>query len=270
MSIIEEASLHFSYPGGVEALRGVDLRIEPDTAVAIVGQNGSGKTTLVKHFNALLHQNSGSVTVFGESTEKKEPADLAAKVGFVFQNPDDQVFTDSVWKEMCFGPLNLGLPEKEIEERANAALAVVGLTKFKDIHPYDLTITERKLVCLASILAMDPEVIILDEPTTAQDQWGVLRLAEIIQELRSRKKTIITITHDMNFVGQSFQRTIAMRYGEVILDGETGDVFSHPEELMTTYVRPPSMMMLAQSLGLPNHTLTIEQFVAYIEEHRKV
>jgi len=270
MSMIEVKDLHFTYPAGVEALRGVNLTIEPDTAVAIVGQNGSGKTTLVKHFNALLHQSSGTVSVFGESTANREPADLAAKVGFVFQNPDDQVFTDSVWKELSFGPRNLGLSEKEIEERANAALAVVGLIKFKDIHPYDLTITERKLVCLASILAMDPDVIILDEPTTAQDQWGVIRLAEIIRELRSRKKAVITITHDMNFVGQSFERTVVMRYGEVILDGETGDVFSHPQELMTTYVRPPSMMMLAQSLGVLTHTLTIDQFVSYVREHRKV
>ncbi len=189
--------------------------------VGIIGRNGSGKTTLVKHMNGLLKPASGRMLVNGEPTGDKEPSELAATVGLVFQNPDDQIFSTRVYDEVAFGPRNMGCSETEIKSRVQEVLELVHLDKYQELHPYDLTITERKLLCLASILAIRPSVIVLDEPTTAQDQMGVRQLGQIVSALLASGKTVVTITHDMDFVAEFFDRTVVMRQGEVILDGPT-------------------------------------------------
>ncbi len=267
MTLLEVKELHFAYPGGVRALNGVDLSIAAGESVAVIGRNGSGKTTLVKHFNGLLQATAGSVLLNGEPTAGKEPAELAPVVGLVFQNPDDQIFSTRVWDEVAFGPHNLGLSGDETSARVEQALAMVGLRAAKDVHPYDLTITERKLLCLASILAMRPAVVVLDEPTTAQDQLGVRQLGAIIGNLLADGHTVVSITHDMDFVAECFARTVVMRQGQVILDGATEEVFAQPELLLTTYVRPPAMAQLAHRVGAPRSAITVPRMRDWVVSH---
>jgi energy-coupling factor transport system ATP-binding protein len=264
MALIEAKEVEFSYPNGVRALKGVSLTITQGEMVAIIGQNGSGKTTLVKHMNGLLKPLAGVMLVDGQPTTKKEPSQLAALVGIVFQNPDDQIFSTNVWNEVTFGPKNLKLAEAEIKERAMSALEMVKLDKEIKTHPYDLTITERKLLCLASIVAMRPKALILDEPTTAQDQVGVLRLGEIIRSLSSQGTTVITITHDMNFVAEFFARTVVMRQGLKILDGPTQDVFIERELLLSTYVVPTPIALLGQEIGADKEVITVSKMVDWV------
>jgi len=264
MAIIQAKDLHFEYPGGIRALNGVNLSIEKGEGVAIIGRNGSGKTTLVKHMNGLLKPSQGCMLVNGEPTTDREPAELAPTVGLVFQNPDDQIFSTKVSDEVAFGPKNLGYSEAEMRARVEEALAIVDLQKCKDLHPYDLTITERKLLCLASILAMKPEVVVLDEPTTAQDQLGVRQLGAIVMSLLANGITVVTITHDMDFVAEFFARTVVMRKGEVILDGATPDVFAEPDLLMTTYVKPSAMAQLAREVGADRNAITVTRMVDWV------
>lgn len=265
MPLIEIRELAFSYPNGIQALRGVNLTIEDGESVGIVGRNGSGKTTLVKHFNALFTPQSGSVLVEGQRTVDREPADLAAIIGLVFQNPSDQIFKSRVWDEVAFGVRQLGFDGSELESRVSAALAMIDLEWAADDHPYDLTLTDRKLICLASILAGEPKIVVLDEPTTAQDQQGVLRLLDIIHQLLDQGRTVITITHDMDFVAEAFERTVAMRDGQIILDGPTTEVFRQPEVLETTYVKPPAMSRLGQHLGIADSILTTDAMADWVD-----
>jgi len=264
MTLLQVEELCFAYPGGVQALNGVNLSIAAGEGVAIIGRNGSGKTTLVKHFNGLLQPSAGRVLVNGEPTAGREPAELAPAIGLVFQNPDDQIFSTRVWDEVAFGPRNLGCSPEEIDERVQQALQLVGLSAAREEHPYDLTITERKLLCLASILAMRPSVIVLDEPTTAQDQLGVRQLGAIISTLLAEGRTVISITHDMDFVAECFARTVVMRQGQVVLDGPTAEVFAQPEVLMTTYVKPPAMSELAREIGAPASAITVTRMLDWI------
>jgi energy-coupling factor transport system ATP-binding protein len=266
MPLLECRDLVFSYPNGVQALAGVTLSVEPGESVAIVGRNGSGKTTLVKHWNGLLTPQLGTVWVDQQAVAGREPADLAPLVGLVFQNPSDQIFQSRVTEEVSFGLRQLGLRGTELAQRAGAALAETGLEWAADLHPYDLTLTERKLVCLASVLAMNPKMVILDEPTTAQDQYGVLRLIEIIGHRRARGQTIVTITHDMDFVAEAFERTVVMREGRIVLDGPTVEVFAQPNVLASTYVKPSAMSRLAQQLGLPAELMTVERMADWAQE----
>lgn len=266
MEIIKTRDLHFSYPGDIHALKGVNLSIDYGESVAIIGRNGSGKTTLVKHMNGLLKPSMGEIRINGESIIDKEPAELAPIVGLVFQNPDDQLFSTKVWDEVAFGPRNFGLEEAEIKSRVEEALSIVELSDARDFHPYDLTLTDRKMLCLASILAMKPKAIILDEPTTAQDQLGVRRLGKIITKLLDDSITIITITHDMDFVSEIFQRTVVMRMGEIILDGPTYEVFTEKELLNSTYVKPPALVQLAEEIKADPKIMTLDDLENWLIE----
>ena len=201
---IEVEDLYFSYPSGVEALRGVRLEIESGQKVAIIGQNGSGKTTLVKHLNGLLRPTRGAVRIGDWVTTGRSVAQLAARVGYVFQNPDDQLFKGAVHDEIRFGPANLGWPAKQIESQVQAAANLLGLAGRLEINPYDLSPTWRKRVAMAAVLAMNTPIVVLDEPTTGQDYHSVQELAEILSTLHGQGKTIIAISHDIDFVAEHF------------------------------------------------------------------
>ena len=207
------------YPGGVEAVRGVSLAIEPGEAVAVLGQNGSGKTTLVKHLDGLLRPDAGRVLLDGAPTDDRSVAELARTVGFVFQNPDDQLFERSVEREVAFGPRNLGVAPGDIAALVTRSLAAVGLASERTTNPYDLDLSRRKLVALAGILAMDPAVLVLDEPTTGQDADGVERIGAIIEAFRGAGRSVVAVTHDMEFAARHFTRIVVMRAGEVVADG---------------------------------------------------
>ena len=249
---IELDDVRFSYPGGVEALRSVSLRIEPGETVAIVGQNGSGKTTLVKQLNGLLRPTSGRVLLGGTDSASEPISRIAELVGFVFQSPDDQLFERSVEREVSFGPRRMGLSAETLTRLVDQALELAGLSGARTTNPYDLDLSTRKLVGLASVLATDPSVVVLDEPTTGQDGPGVARVGRIVDALREAGKSVVAITHDMEFAAAHFGRIVVMRRGEVAADGPRSSVFgpANLELLASTGLRPPPAARVAAAMGL--------------------
>jgi energy-coupling factor transport system ATP-binding protein len=269
VSVSEDAALRvenvtFAYPAGVEALHDVSLSVAPGEAVGIIGENGAGKTTLVKHLNGLLKPDDGRVLVEGHDTRDYTAATLARWVGLVFQNPDDQLFQSSVRKEVALGPRNLGLDEQEVDERIRWALELVEMEDAIDVHPYDLGLSGRKLVAIAAIVAMDPPIVVLDEPTTGQDHAGSDVLRRVVTELRDLDKTVIAISHDMDFIARSFPRVVTMAHAEVLLDGPAREVFARPEILAEAGVSAPALGELARRLGWEQMVFTVEEFVEAI------
>ena len=229
-------------------LRDVTLSLD-SRSTAIVGQNGAGKTTLVKLLKGLLKPVGGSIWYGGEDMAGKTVAMLAGEVGYVFQNPDDQIFKYHVLDEVMFGPLNIGMKKEEAERHAREALKEVGLENLAAENPYDLELSERKLVAIASVLAMDTRVLILDEPTIAQDWKGRQIIGGIIQRLEKQGRTVVAILHDMDFVSEYFRRVIVMARGQVLADGTREAVFSRKEVLEKARIEEPSLMKLCKMLG---------------------
>ena len=258
---IEIKDLHFTYPNGVEALRGISLTMESGEQVAIVGQNGAGKTTLVKHFNGLLQPTRGQVFVGDWDTTKHSVAKLASRVGYVFQNPDEQLFSKNVGAEVAFGPRNLGFDAERVETLVSDALVLTQLSDKTETNPYDLSATWRKMVALASIISMNTDIVIFDEPTTGQDAVNVARIAGVIAELRKRGKTVITITHDIDFCAENFERVIALSQGKILLDGRAKEVLGQEEILARTYVDPPQLTRLGKRLGFKDTVRNQEEFL---------
>lgn len=258
---IEINKLHFTYPTGLEALKGINLTIHAGEQVAIVGQNGAGKTTLVRHFNGLLKPTSGSVSIGEWETTKYSTAKLASRVGYVFQNPDEQLFSRDVLSEVSFGPKNLGYTKEKVDELVGRALALTELNDKTETNPYDLSPTWRKMVALASIIAMDTPIIIFDEPTTGQDAVNVGRIAHVIAELKREGKTVITITHDIDFCAENFERVIALSKGQVLLDGPAREILGQEEILAQTYVDPPQLTRLGKRLGLKDTVTKQDEFL---------
>jgi energy-coupling factor transport system ATP-binding protein len=244
--------LGFVYPDGTRALAAIDLRIEAGEQLAIIGQNGSGKSTLVRHFNGLLRATEGRVLVDGVPVGERHVADLARVVGLIFQNPDRQIFAGKVRAEVAFGARNLGLARAEVEARVAEALAAVGLSGSEETNPYDLGYSRRKLLALASVLAMRTPAVVLDEPTTGQDARGVARVREIVARLAAEARTVIAISHDMHFVAEAFPRLIVMRAGRIVLDGSPREVFaaSNWPLLASTYLEAPLASRVGAQLGL--------------------
>ena len=249
---VEVRGLVHRYPNGVEAVRGVSLSVEPGEAVVILGQNGSGKTTLAKHLNGLLRPAEGQVLLDGAPTDGLSVDQLAATVGFVFQNPDEQLFERSVEREVAFGPRNLRRSADEIVELVARSLDAVGLSDVRSTNPYDLDLSRRKLVALAGVLAMDPAVLVLDEPTTGQDAAGIERVGAVVRAFRDAGRSVIAITHDMEFAAANFTRVIVMRLGEVIADGPPSAIFAPDQRdlLASTGLTPPPAARIAAAMGL--------------------
>ena len=263
LELAVERLVHVYPEGEVRALDGVDLRIGPGERVALVGQNGSGKTTLVRHLNGLLRPTSGRVLVDGVDAASLTVAQLAARVGLVFQDPDRQIFSGSVRGEVEFGARNVGLAADARRDAVARALRATGLEGEEATNPYDLGGARRKLLALASVLAMGTPVLVLDEPTTGQDAAGVERVREIIASAAAAGRTVIAISHDMRFVAEAFERVVVMREGQVILDAPPGEAFaaSSWEALASTYLEPPLAASIGHRLGLGS-TPTDADFVA--------
>lgn len=259
-AVIEARSVRFHYTPGVPVLTGVTLSLGPG-ATAIIGQNGAGKSTFVRLLNGLLKPVSGSILVNGADTRSLTVASLARTVGLVFQNPSDQLFKSRVIDEVTFGPLNLGFSREEAEERAREALAQVGLHGVETRNPYDLGLAERKLVTIASVLAMGTSAVIFDEPTIAQDYAGVRRLGQIVDELTAAGRTVIVISHDMDFVARHCHRVVVFSRGRVLADGDAASVFSRPDILQQAALEAPQIARLAHALSMDQTLLTPEQFV---------
>lgn len=250
--MIDIRDLVFDYPDGTRAIDGVSLSISRGEVVALVGQNGSGKSTLAKHLNGLLRPSEGAVLIDGEPTLGQRVAHLAARVGVVFQDPDRQIFAGRVRAEVSFGPRNLGLHSTELDAAVDEALLAVDLADAANENPYDLGYSRRKLLALASVLAMRTPVIVLDEPTTGQDAAGVGRVQTIVANLASAGRTVVAISHDMRFVAETFERVVVMRAGRIILDGTPAEVFAEPAwpALASTYLEPPLAARVGARMGL--------------------
>jgi energy-coupling factor transport system ATP-binding protein len=251
-AILRAEGLVHVYGDETRALDGVDLAIRRGERVAIVGQNGSGKSTLVRHFNGLLRPTEGRVLVDGRDTEGQRVAHLAATVGLAFQDPDRQIFAGKVRNEVAFGPQNLGRRGAELEVAIDKALVATGLDKDAQTNPYDLGFSRRKLLALASILAMGTPIVILDEPTTGQDARGVERIHRIVADLSAAGRTVVAVSHDMRFVAEAFERVIVMRDGRIVLDGTPADVFAEAAwpTLASTFLEPPLAARVGARLGL--------------------
>jgi energy-coupling factor transport system ATP-binding protein len=247
-----EGLVHVYGDGGVRALDGIDLGIGAGERVALVGQNGSGKTTLVRHLNGLLRPTAGRVTVDGIDASGLTVAQLASRIGLVFQDPDRQIFAGSVRSEVEFGPRNLRRAGDELRDAVAAALDAAGLDGEEATNPYDLGQSRRKLLALASVLAMRTPVLVLDEPTTGQDARGVDRVRRVVEAVAAEGRTVLAISHDMRFVAETFERVIVMRAGRVILDGPPTRVFAADawERLHSTFLEPPMAAVVGERLGL--------------------
>jgi len=246
--MIEVRNVYFTYPNGVEALKGVSLHIDRGEFVAIMGQNGAGKTTLVKHFNGLLKPTRGEVLVDRVNTKEVSVATLARKVGYVFQNPDHQLFCETVEKEIAFALKNFGFDEELIKRRVDWALNLLGLSQYRESSPFMLSGGERKRLALASVLAWDPEVVILDEPTIGQDYAQKEKLRQFILQLRAQGKTVVIVTHDIEFVADCSPRVVLMANGRIVADGKVEEILTNPRLLAEASVIPPQVTQIFMEL----------------------
>lgn len=245
-------AVDFAYPDGTRALSGVDLGLGEGAVVGIVGQNGAGKSTLVRHLNGLLRPTIGQVLVRGRSVEGRHVAELAREVGLAFQDPDRQIFAGRVASEVEFGPRMLGRSGQPLADAVRMALAAVGLEDLAEAVPFDLGYAKRKLLGIASILAMETPIVVLDEPTTGQDAVGLARLRGLVAALAADGRTVITISHDMRFVAETTERVVVMGDGRVLADAMTTDVFAEPgwPILRSTFLEPPLPARVGTRLGL--------------------
>jgi energy-coupling factor transport system ATP-binding protein len=274
--MIEVEDIQFTYPNRVEALKGVSLVIKDGEFVAIMGQNGAGKTTLVKHFNGLLKPSKGIVRVNGVETTKTSVAALSRNAGFVFQNPDHQLFSETVEEEIAFALKNFGFEKEVIEKRISWALNLLGLEQYRKTSPFLLSGGERKRVALASVLAWNPETLILDEPTIGQDYQQKEKLRQFIAQMQAQGKTVVIVTHDVEFVAECNPRVLLMKEGRIVADGEGREILTTPEVLAQSSIVLPQIaqvFMKLTPLGFPKNVIDVyeakEIVLKTLEKRRK-
>lgn len=257
-------NVSFSYPGGFLAVDGVSMEIKGGENVAIIGQNGAGKTTTVKMMNGLLRPTEGEVLIGDMNTKDYTTAQISRIVGYVFQNPDDQIFNPTVEDEVRFGPKMMKLDLEEENKRVEDALKITGMDEFRDRNPYDLPLSTRKFVTIASIIAMDTDILIFDEPTAGQDIKGNERLKAILEELHKRGKTVITISHDMEFVVDNFERVIVMAEKKVVRGGTPEEIFWDFKSLEHAKLKQPYVSRVCDQLGIKGSVIDIDGAVKEI------
>ena len=261
---LEATDLWFAYDEGPSVLRGVSLEIKVGDFVALIGQNGSGKTTLAKHFNGLLRPSRGRVLLYGEDNRERSVAHLGRRVGYVFQNPDHQIFSATTREEIAFGPRNIGLEESEVQERTEQALEYFNLTAYADYQPAILGFGLRRKVSIAAVYAMRTNVLILDEPTAGLDWKSTHELMQRIGDLHRKGHTIILITHDMSLVAQYAPRCMMLRDGNILANDATKEIFRQADMLRETHIELPQICKLARRLepfSLKGNILTVAEFL---------
>jgi energy-coupling factor transport system ATP-binding protein len=269
--VISIKGLKFTYDGGVQAIRDMNLDIRFGEYLALVGGNGSGKTTLAKNINGLLRPTSGSVVVAGRPTNEQKVAALARIVGYAFQNPDHQLFCSSVEEEVRFGPMNLGYSEQDVRDKVEKAIEAMSLEQLRKLPPLSLRLGERRRVSIASVIAMDPDVLILDEPTTGLDAEESAELMRRLKRLNDNGKTIILITHDMKLVAEHAKRVVVISEGRVLLDSDPRGAFSDLEILRQSNLVPPAVTQLAHRLSafdVPRDVISPEELVFHLLKAR--
>ncbi|MGQ9542849.1 MAG: energy-coupling factor ABC transporter ATP-binding protein [Candidatus Bathyarchaeia archaeon] len=245
--MIEVKGLHFSYDGN-EVLHNINMTVYDGEFVAIMGENGAGKTTLIKHFNGLLKPSKGEVIIDGVSTRDVTVASLSRTVGLVFQNPDHQLFSETVFDEVAFSMRNFGYAEETIRRRVNFILETLDLSYYADASPFMLSGGERKRVALASILVSDPKHIVLDEPTIGQDHQQKEKLKNFIVQMNTQGRTVIIVTHDVEFVVECQPRVILLSKGSILADGPYNDILSNGDLVRKASLVPPQIGLLMFSL----------------------
>ncbi|MDO8431450.1 MAG: energy-coupling factor transporter ATPase [Candidatus Binatus sp.] len=262
-SLVAVEKVSFSYAGGPRVLDSIDLRIDAGDFLAIVGQNGSGKTTLAKNIVGLLAPQTGRVTLEGKDRSQMRPAETVREVGYVFQNPDHQIFAATVEDEVAFGPRNFGLSSDEVKRRSDEVLEAVGLQDERASDPFLLSKGERQRLAVASVLALRPRVLILDEPTTGLDHREQLRMMKLVRELNEAGTAIVIITHTPWLVAEYARRVVLMRRGAKIFDGGVREFFMHDELLRSSSFRPPEVTELSRRFG--TLALTPTEFAGWVK-----
>jgi energy-coupling factor transport system ATP-binding protein len=249
LAAIEFSSVSYRMPNGVMALDDINLRIEEGELVAIVGGNGAGKTTLLKHLNGLLKPSNGEVRIFGKNTRDSSVAQLSRKVGLVFQNSDHQLFSESVKTEIAFGLRNFGFSEGEIESRIEEVVNYYGLADMLDRAPMTLSGGEKKRLCIATVMAWEPSILALDEPTVGQDYMNKIKLRDVVKSLLSKGRTVLIVSHDLEFLWPFKPRTVVMGMGKILADAPAERIYLDSELLDRAGLRQPQLAMLAKALG---------------------
>lgn len=263
--LIKTKDLRFRYPGTEQiVLDGIDLEINKGEFIAFVGQNGAGKTTLVKHFNGLLLPTDGSVQIDGKDTKELSVEETAHIVGYCYQNPDHQIFSSTVQAEVAFGPKNIGMEKAELEIAVDRALDLVGLLDMKDRYPLMLGRGERQKLAVASVLAMNSPVLIVDEPTTGMDVRGSRSIMKLLKEWHKAGQTILVVTHDMNIVAEFVPTMIVMAGGKILAKKPTREAMLDEKLLEQAYLRPPQVTRMARKLidyGVRQDILTVREMI---------
>lgn len=255
-------AVEFEYPPPrrIRALRGVTLRIPAGELVAIVGQNGSGKTSLARCISGYLRPTGGTLRVDGGDASRLRPSERARRVGYVFQNPDHQLFRERVWDDVAFGLQNLGVVRGEIEASVEQVLRRLELWDKRELHPFQLSRGDRQRLAIASIIVMRPQILIVDEPTTGQDPARSREIMDMLAHLNAEQgMTVLIITHVMDLVAEYARWVVVMHDGRVLLDGPPRDVFARAEELRVTRISPPPVARLGLSLGLRPLPITVAE-----------
>lgn len=260
------------YPNGVTAIKDINLDIYEGEVVAVLGSNGSGKTTLVKHFNGLLKPTKGEITVGDLNTKKERIAKLSSLVGYVFQNPNHQTFLPKVSQELEYGCKNLKMSEEETMERVKKAVELFELQDRLDDNPFDLNSSQRKEVAMASIMAISPKVIVLDEPTTGQDHKGCKRIFDLVRMFQKLGHIVVLVTHDMHLIGELNCRTVVMNQSQKIADDKADVVFADKGIMEKAGLQPPQITSLANGLSCLDQSktyLTINSILDWMKDNQK-
>lgn len=251
MSEIILNKVNYTYPNGSLAADDISLHIKSGENAAVIGKNGAGKTTLAKMLNGLLKPQQGDVFIGNRNTKDYTTAQISKLAGYVFQNPDEQIFHATVEKEVAFAPKRMKLKKEDIIRRTQEALKRTKLEEYREENPYNLPLSLRKFVTIAAVLAMEPDIYILAEPTAGQDMEGNRKLTEILRYLHSKGKTMITITHDMEFVAENCKKIIVMANNKIIRTGSPEEIFRDMEVMKEANLKPPSVSRICTQLGFP-------------------
>ena len=251
MSEIILNKVNYTYPNGSLAADDISLHIKSGENAAVIGKNGAGKTTLAKMLNGLLKPQQGDVFIGNRNTKDYTTAQISKLAGYVFQNPDEQIFHATVEKEVAFAPKRMKLTKEDIIRRTQEALKRTKLEEYREENPYNLPLSLRKFVTIAAVLAMEPDIYIFDEPTAGQDMEGNRKLTEILRYLHSKGKTVITITNDMEFVAENCKKIIVMANNKIIRTGSPEEIFRDMEVMKAANLKPPSVSRICTQLGFP-------------------
>lgn len=262
---IKIENINFSYNPDIPILKSISTELGGES-VAIIGQNGAGKTTFIRLLNGILKAQSGRITIDEVDVKARPLYEWAEKIGYVFQNPNDQLFQETVFKEIEFGLKKRIKDAKERSEKVKEIAAFTGLTDYLETHPAEMPYSQKKIITLASILSLDPEIILLDEPTAGQDWSEIQQFESILKKLEEKGKKIIAISHDMNFVARNFKRVLVFCKGEILIDNDTRTVFDSEDLLKRSFVVAPVACRCSKILNHSRIALNKDEFIENIKE----